>query len=288
VNHRAGSKTFLPVFLTALVLSITFSLFLSAHLYPEDKIAGKTIRIKLQFLHNREYPGSASGRNILTYPAMVRFSVARLFNRKYYPYARIVEKNKADYIFTVEIAEDLHNYKITTSLTAQDNRNHGYNKIVSAIPYLPPVSGISAAPSLVPVIAGDIFYLFAKAGSFRFTDLSAPPFLRAVLHTGALHQITGWTGKELQPLDITGYKGGLLLTMAGGFLTLGNSLQITGGTVRDISYQRKNRIQFLPISASSDLLGNITIISQNADSFETIKFDRTKGTIVKTKTAGCG
>ncbi|NOY09414.1 MAG: hypothetical protein GXP33_11310, partial [Spirochaetes bacterium] len=281
MNHQTEGKTFLPVFLTALILSIAFSLFLSARLYPEDKSAGKTIRIRLQFLHNREYPASASRPSPPAFSAMVRFSVARLFNRKYYPYARIVERNKADYAFTVEIAEEPGKYTITTSLAAQDNQSPGHNKIISTIPYLSYASGISAAPSLVPAIAGDIFYLFAQAGDFRFTALSSPPSLRAVLHTNALQQITGWTGKELQPLDISNYREGLLLTMAGGFLTLGNSLQITGGTVRDISYQQENRISFLPLTASSDLLGNITVISQNADSFEIIKFDRTKRIILK-------
>lgn len=252
VHHFAFIFTFFVLSLIPIV-----------NIFPDTKAnpAGiKTISLQLDFISGSSRKAGKTAIHSLYY------AVESLFNRKYYPYVQIKKAEKTDCSFKVVVLENKNSITITTSESSSSL------KISSTL------SAVIPSP-LVSVIAGDVFYLFAESEKFKFINFSVPPRISLSLNTDSLGGITGWKQNQLLPLDITPSNKGLLITLEGGFLTLGNSLELKYNTLIDILYQKKHPMSLPPLTAASDLLGNITVLSQNADSVNLISSDRTRNSV---------
>ncbi|MCD6120359.1 MAG: hypothetical protein J7K04_00820 [Spirochaetales bacterium] len=197
-------------------------------------------------------------------------AVERLFNREYYPYAQIKKAGKTDYTFKVTVSAGNNRSLITTAATSSSL------KVSSTLPAVP-------SSPLVSVIAGDVFFLFAESETFSFLSYSTPPRVSLALNTDKLSRLTGWKQDKLSPLDLAPSSRGVLITLEGGFLTLGNSLEATYNTIVDLFYQKNYSMSLHPLAASSDLLGNTMLLSRNTEYVYFIKADRTKNSAADLK-----
>jgi hypothetical protein len=88
--------------------------------------------------------------------------------------------------------------------------------------------------ALLSALAGDLFFLWAQAGSFSLQPGQPPPPLTALLSLDSLALLPGWPAGRAEPLDCAATRQGPVLLFPGGLLSLDPDLNVSPATARNL------------------------------------------------------
>jgi hypothetical protein len=90
------------------------------------------------------------------------------------------------------------------------------------------------AGALLSALTGDLFFLWAQAGSFSLQPAQPPPPLTALLSLDSLGLLPGWPAGRAEPLDLAATRRGPVLLFPERLLALDSDLNVGPGTARDL------------------------------------------------------
>jgi hypothetical protein len=92
--------------------------------------------------------------------------------------------------------------------------------------------------ALLSGLTGDLFFLWAQAGSFSLQPAQQPPPLTALLSLDSLALLPGWPAERAEPLDCAAARQGPILLFPGRLLSLDPDLNVSPATARDLCLRK--------------------------------------------------
>lgn len=118
--------------------------------------------------------------------------------------------------------------------------------------------------ALISALAGDVFYLWAKAGNFDLSLPQPPPQLTALIGLDSLELLPGWRPSQSEPLDIAASTEGPVVLFSDRLLSLGATLEVSPNTGRDLFLLSPFPAGFEPDQLGLNALGEPLLYSSGS------------------------